>query len=219
MSVPNDGGPAFPCGTDTGNDRGISARAYLAAKAMQGMISANAHLELASTDEEIRILTARYCCKMADALIAELEGKAKAIEQGKFKKGDRIRILEDSKIRPSIKKGRLGTVVFIYTVLDGSEWRYNVYVDGDHDGVLAGFTDDEIESIEHGEPKFKKGDRVRVAESVGGKLGGKIAVVERLVDGPIAGCSYRVWTKVERSTFFSTVHEDCLEAAGEEGEA
>jgi len=73
-SKPNDGGSAFPYklidpqqpGAEYYSS-GMSLRAYLAAKAMQGILSKNSGLE------EMDIVVAMESIKYADALIAALE--------------------------------------------------------------------------------------------------------------------------------------------------
>ena len=65
-----DGGHAFPVPNDGGFVPGMSLRAYIAAQSMVGLLTAEPHLIKVQFTYQSR---ADFCCKQADALIAELE--------------------------------------------------------------------------------------------------------------------------------------------------
>lgn len=71
MSARNDGGPAFPCGLQSGHlqpmHEGLSLRDYFAAKAMQGLI-----VDPERADQS-REECARLSYKMADAMLRARE--------------------------------------------------------------------------------------------------------------------------------------------------
>ena len=77
----NDGGPAFPAGEIDKTTSGMSLRAWLAGKALEGLLAEGADpdvrcgfIEIAKKhDQTEAAIVAQMACGLADAVIAELE--------------------------------------------------------------------------------------------------------------------------------------------------
>ncbi len=211
MSASNDGGPAFPCGTDTGNDRGISVRAYLAAKAMN----------VAYHEEMTFEAMAVWNCKYADAMIAELEKEVEAPEEvkatlppglqrePKFNLNDKVRVVENSRFR-----GMVGTVESsVDEPIHG--WVHKVSFPMEIAGAIEVFGEGDLEAAgEKPKPEFKVGDSVRVRAGIG-IFAGKAGIVEAAFKDTIGeGFKYRV--HITDDAMRETYYECQLEAVGEE---
>jgi len=135
MEKPNDGELAFPVSGESCWDPGMSLRAYLAAKAMQGLVAGITNLEangiIENRPQDVSELAVLY----ADTLLAELERGVKAPEEAKpplppglqrepkFKDGDSVRVVAG----PRCTFGRVG-VVRSSSDDPTHGWRYEVEV-------------------------------------------------------------------------------------------
>ena len=84
MSDHNDGGPAFPLGTSSNSEAehmmavgtgGMSLRDWFAGQALAGIEAASAHPDVDLTIDPDFDMTASYCYRMADAMLAAREEK------------------------------------------------------------------------------------------------------------------------------------------------
>ena len=184
MTKPNDGGPAFPHAQkpDPGNPRraeyliggGMSLRAYFAGKALVGILAAGAHPSVDPSSHPVPAVTAKSCCKIADALIAELEGKDAEIqapdeEAFKFELEQKVRLRQREPYRFDENEGVVKERS--WTAGRGIVYRLAVLVDGKRCSVWI--SEDKLERA----PKFKEGDSVRVASDVHGRVAGMVGVV------------------------------------------
>ena len=71
----NNGGPAFPSNRTVNTSEGMTLRDYFAAKALQGMLAADALMKAAAyvSPEENERLMAEACYAMADAMLRARE--------------------------------------------------------------------------------------------------------------------------------------------------
>ncbi len=244
VTYPNDGGPAFPSGKNTTVDQppeepfylGMSLRAWLAGKAISVIrpvyeVTSDPHKskdgQLPPFSKIRAAVIAREACEVADALIAELEGKDAEIqapdaEAFKFELEQKVRLKQREPYRFDENEG----VVKTRKLRDGlPAYELLVFVKG-HRGS-SWWSEDKLESapkfmpVKEGEAKFKKGDLVWVKPAADGLFANVVAVVETVVrDVPLKAWKYEVSIPHGSGRAFRFIYEHWLESqeerAGEE---
>ena len=168
----------------------MSLRAYFAGKAMQGMLACQDYMnelcKVCGDKEMARTLVARFSCKQADALIAELERPMipKDVElrgpdgkKYKFELGGKVRLREGELIRFDGNEG----VVRTRAVRSEGELAYELAVLVKGERCSVWLPEDKLEAVEA--PPFKKGQRVRVKADAGTTHRGCAGVVEGATRG------------------------------------
>lgn len=171
MSRPNDGGPAFPLASKGWIGKsvedlkpteivrhGMSLRAYLAGKAMQGLVAGITRLHpsheniIENRPQDVSELAVLY----ADTLLAELgklEGKMEVRKVDlreadepapKFKVNDRVRVRTDV----GVFEGKVGDVEAVFPDTFSEGFKYRVHVT---DGMRETYYERHLEAAEEGE--------------------------------------------------------------------
>lgn len=203
MTRPNDGGPAFPAMKEVHAQEEISAaaynarlipgmslRAYLAGKAMQGLVAGITNLEVNGIIENRPKGVSELAVLYADTLLAELEKDVKAPREPKFKDGEKVRTWTwDNNGSFS------GKVGIVKSSIDESihGWVYRVSFPVGDDVLHE--KDLEAAGVEREKPapKFKMGEPVWVKKGVGAKFAEKVALVSESRYEPSGKWAYKVW--------------------------